>query len=1012
MAAQLVWNPDMYGDSENPAVVACVRKTTDLYHYITAQGVAGRWVGQYHPHASDGRDSNWFQRVSGDGQRSLIVYKGGMRCSNVCGDALPLSKAGVTVYPKGLNPGAVYDVRFEYQPGVTQRTGTDLMANGVSFAGAVHAGELVWLNLPNHPGAGTDHTAPSAPSQVTATAATNMSFPGVDVTWQPASDNNWVSYYQVLRDGQVIGTVAKGTYYFDHTPAATPNAVYAVRAVDGDGNTGPAASASPADGPAGITADDASAAITYTGKWTHQSGVDGPFNGTQSETSGQPCHTACQGFSGTQGQDGWGYQDGPGMVCAQACQQFSGVQGAGNWSYQEQPEPLPPICHLACQQFSGLQGQDGWSYQSATGGVWGDITGFHANLGIGGDCCGWYDIDISNSDFSGLVSARFILGGVGHDTARAWTAPKDGVVDITAQAIPFVDGSSAVLTITRNGQPVWGPQTIDGTTAPLDTSVANVAVTAGDVIRFEVQGASALTLRNLLQWDPDMHYQGDPPLQPPPPPPPFVNMQVYHGSDDFLGDGAFWHDGNGYVSARLVQPGNDRDVARAWTAPKDGVVDVTGNVAKDVLDSSGAPASVSITLNDQVIWGPQTLAAGDTSGLDASVPAVTVSAGDVIRFKVAAAGGTVAWDPGVTYQGDPPTVVQAPAWTDMATFHPNETFSGDGPYWHDALGYVSAHLERASLRRDVARTWTASADGTVDITGHASGNGGPVSITRNGDVVWGPEVAGDIDTDVSGVPVSAGDVIRFVVGAGSAGSGSPAHWDPDISYEGGPPPTMVTATASWTFDGSQVTWYAKLGPDKGVAQVSIDGQPDAVIDLYAPDVNNYSIPIYTRTFPASGTHTITITPAGTRNSRSVGWAVNVDGFRAVTGAVSVTEETGAKLAYSGSGWASQSAPAASGGQVMVSSHAGDSVSFRFTGQSVTWTGRICASCGVADVYLDGVYVTRVDAYSYRGPDVWQAALFEHSWEHPGSHVIKLVVTGQPDWASQGSAIYVDNFRTG
>jgi hypothetical protein len=96
---------------------------------------------------------------------------------------------------------------------------------------------------------------------------------------------------------------------------------------------------------------------------------------------------------------------------------------------------------------------------------------------------------------------------------------------------------------------------------------------------------------------------------------------------------------------------------------------------------------------------------------------------------------------------------------------------------------------------------------------------------------------------------------------------------------------------------------------------------------------------------------------------------------------------------------------------MVSSHAGDSVSFRFNSRSITWVGRICPSCGVADVYLDGAYVTRVDAYSYRGPDVWQAVLFQHSWDRPGSHVIKVVVTSQPDWSAQGSQIYVDNFRT-
>jgi hypothetical protein len=834
MAAQLTWNPDMSGDTSDPAMQECVRKTTDLYHYITVQGVAGRWTGQYHPRASDGRDSIWFQRVSGDRQRSLVIYKGGMRCGDRCSDVLPLSGRDVTVYPKGLNPDQVYDVRFQYQGGVAQRTGADLMANGVTFTGAVHAGELIWLNLPGHPGAGTDHAAPSAPPRVTATTATNMSYPGVDVSWTAASDNNWLSYYEVLRDGTVIGKVAKGTYFFDHTAAATPTATYAVRAVDGDGIVSGVTAASPAGGPASVTADDSSAAVIYTGKWSQEAGASGPSGGTQSEASGLPCHLACQDFSGAQGAGGWSYHDGP-----------------------------PPPCHLACQGFSGVQGANGWSFQNTTAGVWADIDSYQANLGFLGECCAW--LDFGNGDFSGLVSPRLMLPGAGHDVARAWTAPKDGVVDILAQAIPLFGGNQSVLTITRNGQPVWGPQTMDGTMTPLDTGVANVAVSAGDVIRFEIQGTASLTFSDITQWDPDIHYQGDPPLPP------------------------------------------------------------------------------------------------------------------------------------------------LPGWTDMATYHGDDSYVGDGTYWHGTAGFASAHFLEPAQFQDVARTWTAPRDGTVDIGGHAAGGGASVSITRNGEVVWGPQAAGDTDANVSGVSVATGDVIRFQVAAG----GGRVQWDPDIWYEGDPQPAVVAVgSASWTFTGSQVTWSAGLSQYSGIAQVSIDGKPDTLIDLFASDVNSFSVPIYTKTFPVAGTHTITITPTGNKNAQSLGSAVDVDGFRAVTGLVSVTEDVGHMVSYDGSGWAAQSSAPASAGRAMVSSHAGDSVSFRFNASSITWVGRICPSCGVADVYLDGRYATRVDAYAFRGPDVWQAALFQYSWDRPGSHVIKLVVTGQPDWSSQGSQIYVDNFRTG
>jgi hypothetical protein len=987
---QLMWSPDLQGYTSNPAALECMRKVVDIYHYILAHGVAGRWVRQYHPRGSDA-DTNWFERLSWDGQRGLIVYKG---------DA---SSSPVTVYPKGLDPQRSYDVRFQLTAGSSRRSGADLMANGVPLP-SIAVGELVYLNLPGHPGAGTDHVAPAAPEHVTAVAGTQMGANGVEVSWSPGTDNNWVSYYQVSRNGQVIGKTAKGTFYFDHTPAATPSAIYTVRTVDGDANMSRPAS-SGGGGPGVTVADDASAGIAYTGNWTHQTGVNGPSAGTQSAALGGACRVACQGFGGVQGQDGWGYQDGPPPGCLQACQQFSGVQGQDGWSYQEGSVPTLAPCHLACQQFSGVQGTNGWSYQASTHGVWSDIVSYREPFGLSGECCAWFDF--GGGGFSGLITPRLILGGIGHNTARAWTAPKDGVIDITAQAAAFAIGKQSVLIITKNGQPVWGPQATGMAPAALDTNVAGLSINAGDVIRFEVSAISALSLDNLVQWDPDIHYQGDPPLPPPSASAPFASMAAYHPDEDFAGDGPFWHDDSGFVSARLAQPGPDRDVARAWTAPTDGTVDVTGHVTDYGLDTSGLASTVSVTLNGQLIWGPRNVAVGDAAGADTDVPAVAVSAGDVIRFQVTAGGHAVAWDSDVTYQGDPPVVSPAGDWTTIAAYHAGEDFSGDGPFWHDSLGYVSRHLLQSSQRHPVARTWTAPSDGTVDITGHASGGGGVVSITRNGRTVWGPGTASGIDTNVSGVTVSAGDVIRFEVATG-AGAVSPTRWDPDVSYEGGPPPVDQLTSASWTFTGSQVTWYAELGPDHGTAQVLIDGRPDAAINLYGPSAGDWSVPVYVKTFPVAGTHTITVQAPEDPD----GSTVDVDGFQAVTGSPAVTQDTSSKVSYTGSGWAGQSSGQASGGSLTASSQAGDAVSFSFTGRSVTWVGRICAVCGAADVYLDGEYVTRVDTYGYRGPQVWQAGLFQHSWARPGWHTLKIVVAGASNVRSDGAEVDIDSFQVG
>jgi hypothetical protein len=88
------------------------------------------------------------------------------------------------------------------------------------------------------------------------------------------------------------------------------------------------------------------------------------------------------------------------------------------------------------------------------------------------------------------------------------------------------------------------------------------------------------------------------------------------------------------------------------------------------------------------------------------------------------------------------------------------------------------------------------------------------------------------------------------------------------------------------------------------------------------------------------------------------------------------------------------------------------VSFTFTGASVAWTGRLCPACGEADVYLDGTYVSRVDAYGYRGPEVWQAALFEHGWPKASRHTLKIVVDGTKNLNSAGDEVDVDNFQVG
>lgn len=108
-----------------------------------------------------------------------------------------------------------------------------------------------------------------------------MGYPGVEVAWKPGSDNNWVSYYEVLRDGSVLDKVAHGCFYFDHSAGADPAAAYAVRTVDGAGNVSKSRPAAGSAAARATVVDDApGAGVTYAGDWKHESGLQPAHHGT------------------------------------------------------------------------------------------------------------------------------------------------------------------------------------------------------------------------------------------------------------------------------------------------------------------------------------------------------------------------------------------------------------------------------------------------------------------------------------------------------------------------------------------------------------------------------------------------------------------------------------------------------------------------------------------------------------------------------------------------------------
>ena len=295
-----VWNPDKYdkatwrgllcinfdmtGDTWDSAKLEGLRELIDIYHYLQSKGVVGRWVHVYRPVIQGDDPTMYLQRLSRDNERGIIIPK-------------RPAPGPVTIKPKGLTPEGKYLVSFQESNASETRTGADLMADGIKIE-KMSAGELIYLNLPMHPGSKLDKEPPASPSQATKRTGDNMGYPGVEITWKSGTDNNWVSFYEVFRDGTALDKVAKGNFYFDHSAGADLAAKYEIRTVDGAGNVSANVTANGPTSKRALVIDDApGGAITFTGNWERKTNLQPAYAGTitSSKEKGAAAELAYEG---------------------------------------------------------------------------------------------------------------------------------------------------------------------------------------------------------------------------------------------------------------------------------------------------------------------------------------------------------------------------------------------------------------------------------------------------------------------------------------------------------------------------------------------------------------------------------------------------------------------------------------------------------------------------------------------------------------------------------------------
>jgi YD repeat-containing protein len=84
-----------------------------------------------------------------------------------------------------------------------------------------------------------------------------------------------------------------------------------------------------------------------------------------------------------------------------------------------------------------------------------------------------------------------------------------------------------------------------------------------------------------------------------------------------------------------------------------------------------------------------------------------------------------------------------------------------------------------------------------------------------------------------------------------------------------------------TFTGTSVSLISTKGPNKGIAEIYVDGEYEQDVDLYSPTIDIYQAPVYTNDNLLLGVHSIKVVCSGQKNFAADDCAVGIDYFDVV-----------------------------------------------------------------------------------------------------------------------------------
>jgi hypothetical protein len=173
------------------------------------------------------------------------------------------------------------------------------------------------------------------------------------------------------------------------------------------------------------------------------------------------------------------------------------TMGSGNVAARQGAVP-----QYAANQYSSTQGFDNWSYQYGGTGAWQSMTSATSQNA---------DLDWPWGGGNSEYLSRFeqAPGSGGQPAARTWTAPATGTIAIRSRVLKSTasGGSNVTAQITANDVVVNSAVNVSaGDQTGLEDNVDQLAVKAGDVIRFVLSGGAPSNSTDLTSWAPSITY--------------------------------------------------------------------------------------------------------------------------------------------------------------------------------------------------------------------------------------------------------------------------------------------------------------------------------------------------------------------------------------------------------------------------------------------------------------------------------------------------------------------------